>query len=171
MNSLYKFLNRILSVFFKKKTIFKWLFNLSPMYRRTTGKVMSVSDDLHRVEIKIPINYKNRNYVGTIFGGSLFSATDPICVIQLLEVLGKDYIVWDKSATIRFKKPAKDTVYCSFIFNDDEINNIRKIISLKQEMNLTKSFNIVDKNQKIYAEVEKTIYISSKEHFKTKRTS
>ena len=69
------------------------------MYRRSTGKVIKVSEDLLFVKIKIPISYKNRNFVGSIFGGSLFSATDPLFMIQLMNILGDNYVVWDKDAT------------------------------------------------------------------------
>ncbi|WP_235270985.1 PaaI family thioesterase [Flavobacterium sp. 316] len=81
------------------------MFNISPMYRRSCGKIFFVSDDLHVVKIKIPLTYKNKNYVGSMFGGSLFSATDPIYMIQLMQILGKEYVVWDKSTEIRFKRP------------------------------------------------------------------
>ena len=63
------------------------------MYRRSTGRITSVSDDLFMVKVKIPISYKNKNYVGAIFGGSMQAATDPIYMIQLLNILGDDYVV------------------------------------------------------------------------------
>ncbi|MEL6988648.1 MAG: DUF4442 domain-containing protein, partial [Bacteroidota bacterium] len=65
-------------------------FNLSPMYRRSVGKIVHVSDDLLKVEIKLPLNYKNRNYVNSIFGGSMFSAVDPIPMVQLINLIGDE---------------------------------------------------------------------------------
>jgi len=100
--TLFTFLNR----YFKKATLFKVGFNLSPMYKRSCGKISFASEDLHVVKIKIPLSYKNKNYVGSIFGGSLFAATDPIYMIQLMQILGKDYVVWDKKTDIKFKRPA-----------------------------------------------------------------
>ncbi len=100
-------MSKILSKFFKQHTIFKYGFNISPMYRRSTGRIIEVSEDLLKARVKIPISYKNKNYVGSIFGGSLFSATDPVFMIQLMNILGNDYVVWDKSAEIKFKRPAK----------------------------------------------------------------
>ena len=73
--------------------IFKHGFNISPMYRRTTARIIYISEDLKEVKIKIPLSYKNKNYVGAIFGGSMFSATDPIYMIQLMQILGEDYVV------------------------------------------------------------------------------
>ena len=61
------------------------------------------------VRVKIPLNWKTRNGVGTIFGGSLYAAVDPIYMTMLIKLLGPDYLVWDKSAAIRFLKPGRGT--------------------------------------------------------------
>ncbi|WP_221406657.1 DUF4442 domain-containing protein [Ekhidna lutea] len=105
---MYQFLSRISNKYFSRYAhiLFKWFFNKSPMYRRTTGRITSVTKDLSRIEVKIPLSYKNKNYVGTIFGGSLFSATDPIYMVQLIQLLGREYVVWDKSSMVKFKRPA-----------------------------------------------------------------
>src|SRR6478609_274408 len=116
-DKLFTFLNR----YFDKATIFKVLFNISPMYRRSCGKIIFASEDLHVVKIKIPLSYKNKNYVGSIFGGSLFAATDPIYMIQLMQILGKEYVVWDKKTDIRFKRPAYENAFASFEFTSLEI--------------------------------------------------
>jgi len=101
---------KILEKFFKRSTIFKYGFNFNPAYRRSTARVYFVSDDLLTVKIKIPLNYKNSNYLGTMFGGSMFAATNPIYMIQLITILGDDYIVWDKSGNIQFKRPGKNII-------------------------------------------------------------
>ncbi|WP_317129356.1 DUF4442 domain-containing protein [Flavivirga rizhaonensis] len=155
--------------FLSDKQIYKYGFNLSPMYRRSTGKVIEVSDNLHYVKIKIPLSFKNRNFVGSIFGGSLFSATDPIYMIQLMNILGEDYIVWDKAASIKYKRPGKDTLYCEFEFSTDEINAIKKNISSKGEIDIVKTPTIVDKEDNTIAELSKTIYIANKAFYKEKR--
>ena len=100
---MYRTLTNIAKRFFSDAQIYKYGFNWSPMYRRSTGKVIEVSEDLLYIKVKIPLNWKNRNFVGSIFGGSMLSATDPIYMIQLLKILGDDYVVWDKSATIKYK--------------------------------------------------------------------
>jgi hypothetical protein len=63
--------------------------------------------------------------VGTIFGGSLYGAIDPIYMIMLIKILGPDYVVWDKAATIRFKKPGRSTLHASFVLSDAELDGIR----------------------------------------------
>ena len=167
---MYATISKILSSFLKQSTIFKYGFNVSPMYRRSTGKVIEVSDDLFNVKVKIPISYKNKNYVGSVFGGSLFSATDPIFMIQLMNILGNDYVVWDKSANIKFKRPARETSYVDFVFTVNEIQQIKERVKKEQEIDLQKEINITNKEASVvYAEVSKTIYIANKSYYKNKR--
>ena len=166
---MYKTISKILKRFMSDKQIYKYGFNLSPMYRRSTGRIIEVSDDLHYVKIKIPLNWKNRNYVGTIFGGSMLSATDPIYMIQLMNILGEDYIVWDKAASIKYKRPGKDTIYCEFKFTKEDIENIKTQVNKKGEIDLIKTPHLVDKQGKVIAELSKTIYIANKAFYKEKR--
>lgn len=139
------------------------------MYRRTTGRITSVTKDLSRIEVKIPLSYKNKNYVGTIFGGSLFSATDPIYMVQLIQLLGREYVVWDKSSMIKFKRPANENAYVVFEFTDEEISKLKADISAKKEVDLTKTVLIKSKEGKVFCEIEKTIYVADKEFYKEKK--
>lgn len=163
--TLFTFLNR----YFKKATLFKVGFNLSPMYKRSCGKIIFASEDLHVVKIKIPLSYKNRNYVGSIFGGSLFAATDPIYMIQLMQILGKDYVVWDKKTAIKFKRPAYEHAFATFEFSTAEINEIIQKVKDEKEVDYTKRLHITDKNGIVFAELDKTLYIATKAHYKEKR--
>ena len=150
--------------------LFKFGFNYSPMYRRSTARIKNVSKDLLHVDIKLPISWKNRNYMNSIFGGSMFAATDPISMIQLVYILGKSYVVWDRSAEIVFKKPAKEDLYADFDFSKEEIDEIRNGVAENKETNIEKKIYLRDKERKtIFAEVTKTIYVAEKEYFKEKK--
>ncbi|MDD7887208.1 DUF4442 domain-containing protein [Flavivirga sp. 57AJ16] len=166
---MYRTLTKILKTFLTDAQIYKYGFNWSPMYRRTTAKVIKVSSNLLYVKIAIPLSIKNKNYVGSIFGGSLFSATDPIYMIQLINILGDHYIVWDKDATIRYKRPAKENVYAAFSFSSEEIENIKVQVAQNGELNLTKTVHITNKDGVVFAEVIKTIYVADKTFYKEKR--
>lgn len=148
--------------------IFKHGFNLSPMYRRTTARVVEITDGLKQVKIKVPLSYKNKNYVGAIFGGSMFAATDPIYMIQLVQILGEDYVVWDKAATINYKRPAKEHLFCEFIFTDAEIESIKKQVAQTHEMTIEKTTYLTNANAQVFAEVIKTLYIAEKSFYKEK---
>ena len=168
--SLYQKIAEIGTKFFKKKTLFKYGFNLSPMYRRSTGRITYVSDDLLDVKIKLPLTYKNRNYVNSIFGGSMFSAVDPIPMVQLINLLGDDYVVWDKSAEIFFKRPAKTHLYANFNYSEEELADIKQRVSQENEIEILKTTLLKDDHsEKVYCEVKKVIYVASKSYYKEKR--
>lgn len=168
--SLYQKLERLVSKFFTQSQLFKYGFNLSPMYRRSTARITEVTDDLMHIKIKLPISYKNRNYVNSIFGGSMFSAVDPIPMIQILNILGDDYVVWDKAAEIKFKRPGRENLYANFNCTPSEILNIKKRIENEQEIEVEKLTQLTNKNGDIvFCEVSKTIYIANKNFYKSKR--
>ncbi|MBC2843789.1 DUF4442 domain-containing protein [Winogradskyella flava] len=165
---MYKSGTEFLKRFFKVSTIYKYGFNWSPMYRRTTAKLIDVSDDLHYVKIRLQLNWKNRNYAGSIFGGSMLAATDPIYMIQLIQILGDDYVVWDKAVEARYKKPAKSTIFGEFIFTEDEIEGIKQKVEAHRETDIVKTMNLVDEKKNIIATFNKTLYIADKLFYKEK---
>lgn len=168
--SVYKKLAALGSRFMKPHQLFKTGFNLSPMYRRSTGRILSVTPDLLHVRIRIPISYKNRNYVNSIYGGSMFSATDPIYMIQYIHLLGDAYVVWDKSAQIFFKKPAREDLYADFILTETELQQVRDAVARNGETEVQKTAYLTDQSGSvIYCEVRKIIYIAGKEYFKEKK--
>src|SRR5215475_799510 len=103
----------------------RWMFNLFPAYRGTGARVTYVASDFREVRVKLPLSWRTRNYVGTIFGGSLYGAVDPVYMIMLIKLLGPDYIVWDKKAEIRFLKPGRSTLYATFRIDEEELQAIR----------------------------------------------
>jgi len=168
---MYKSGTKLLKKYFKVSTIYKYGFNWSPMYRRTTAKIVDVSDDLLYIKIRLKLNWKNRNYAGTMFGGSMLAATDPIYMIQLLQILGDQYIVWDKAVDAKYKKPGKGTIYGEFIFTKEEIDSIKKTVHEKNHMDLTKTMSLVDAEKNIIATFNKTLYIADKDFYKNKLKS
>ncbi len=168
--SFYQKITAIGKRFVSNNVLFKYGFNWSPMYRRSTGRVHTVSEDLSRITIKIPLTWKNKNYVGTIFGGSMFAAVDPIPMVQLMNLLDDHYVVWDKSATIKFKRPAKETLYGEFLFSDEELNSIKSRVATENEIEIVKSTILMNKDRtKEFCVVDKTLYIADKAFYKKKR--
>lgn len=165
---MYKIFTQFLTRFLKPSTIYKYGFNWSPMYKRSTGKLIEVSDNLHYVKIQLKLNWKNRNYAGTIFGGSMLAATDPIYMIQLIQILGDDYVVWDKAVTAKYKRPGKGTIYGEFIFSDEEITTIKNKIAKEHEFDIVKNMSLINTKNETIAEFYKTLYIANKAFYKKK---
>ena len=168
--SLYQQVGKIGSKFISKAKLFKYGFNFSPMYRRSTGRIKEVSADLRTVKVRLPISYKNRNYVNAIFGGSMFSAVDPIPMVQLINLLDDTYIVWDKSAEIFFKRPARENLYAEFHYSEEELQSIMEGVAANNEIEIQKNTLLTNRDQTtVFCEVRKTIYVADKAYYKQKR--
>lgn len=135
---------------------------LIPAYRGTGGKIAYASDDWREVRVEIPLSRRTRNYVGTIFGGSMYGAVDPIYMVMLIKALGPDYVVWDKAATIRFRKPGRSTLHARFVIDDAELDTIRDALRTQPTVDRTYIIHLVDAGGVLHAEVEKVIHIRPK---------
>lgn len=118
--------------------------------------------DLRSVEVELRLRFWNRNYVGTHYGGSLYSMTDPFYMLMLMENLGREYIVWDKAATIRFRKPGKGTVRAEFRLTQQMLDDIRSRLASAEKYEPTFQVQVKDETGETVAEVEKVIYIRRK---------
>ncbi len=134
-------------------------FNLFPAYRGTGGRVTYISHDWKRVKIKLPLNWRTRNYVGTIYGGSLYGAVDPIYMLMLIKILGRNYIVWDKAAFVEFKKPGKSTLFAEFIISNEEIHTIQTLLETEVSIDRIYHVDLIDAEGIVHASVKKTLYI------------
>lgn len=141
---------------------FRWGFNLFPAYRGTGGRVTYISEDWRDVSVKIPLSWRTRNYVGTIYGGSIYGAVDPIYMLMLIRILGPEYVIWDKAAAIRFKKPGKSTLYADFALSTAEIEEIKRLAETERSIDRVYNLELKDKNSVVHAFIEKTIYISKR---------
>ncbi|MBK7226665.1 MAG: DUF4442 domain-containing protein [Saprospiraceae bacterium] len=167
--SYYQAIATIATKYFGVSKAFKYGFNWSPMYRRSNARIIAVSKDLMKIEIRLPLTYKNVNYMNSMFGGSMFAAVDPIPMIQLVSILGKEYVVWDKSAEIYFKRPAKENLFATFEFSNEEVEEIKSRVKSEKEISISKSTILTNKiGDTVYCEVKKTIYIADKMFYKQK---
>ncbi len=137
----------------------RWGWNLFPAYRGTGGRVTYVASDFGEVHVRLPLSWRTRNYVGTIFGGSLYGAVDPIYMIMLIKILGPDYVVWDKAATIRFVRPGRTTLTARFRVNDEEVRAIRAELETADSVDRIYRVELTDGEGRVHAEVDKTIYV------------
>lgn len=137
----------------------RWLFNFFPAYRGTGGRITYVAQDYREVRVKLPLNWRTRNYVGTIFGGSLYGAVDPFYMIMLIKILGPGYTVWDKAAVIRFKRPGRTTLTARFLLPAEEIETIRRLVAEAPSVDRVYTVDLVDAAGLVHATVEKTVYI------------
>jgi Domain of unknown function (DUF4442) len=137
----------------------RWGFNLFPAWRGTGARVTYIADDWREIRVRLPLTWRTRNYVGTLFGGSLYGAADPMYMIMLIHSLGPSYTVWDKSAAIRFRKPGRSTLYARFLLDEAEIEAIRGLLETAPSIDRVYTVDLADASGLVHASVEKTIHI------------
>ena len=141
---------------------FRRRMNLFPAYRGTGGRVEYVAGDWKEVRVRLPLSWRTRNAVGTIFGGSLYGAVDPLYMLMLIRLLGSDYVVWDKAATIRFRRPGRTTLRAAIHVDDAELDRIRAAVAEHGKVDRLYRIELVDADGLVHAEVEKTVYVAAK---------
>jgi len=115
------------------------------------------------VDVEMKLRFWNANYVGTHFGGSLFAMTDAFYMLMLMANLGRDYIVWDKAATIRYRKPGKGTVRAEFRLSDSQIEDIREKLKTLPKYEPVFTVEVKDEAGVVIAEVEKLLHVRTKQ--------
>lgn len=139
---------------------FRWAFNFWPCYRGTGARVTFVAADWSEIRIRLPLSWRTRNYVGTIFGGSLYAGVDPFYMLMLIKRLGPGYVVWDKAASIRFRRPGRSTLTARFTLEEGELEDIRRLLREQPKVDRTYTVPLLDAEGQLHAEVQKVIHIS-----------
>lgn len=147
----------------KKKAWFFKLMSYWPPYFGAGILVKRVSADLREIDVEMRQRFWNTNYVGVHFGGSLYAMTDPFFMLILMENLGSDYIVWDKGATIRFKRPGKGRVTAKFKLTEEQIIAIREKADSEPKVEPVFTVQVMDDDGTVVAEVEKLLYVKRKQ--------
>jgi len=137
--------------------------NFWPPFFGAGIKVKSVDSQWRQMVIELKLRPWTSNYVGTQFGGSMFAMTDAFYMVMLLRNLGREYIVWDKSATIRYLKPGRTHLRAIFHLSEDDIMQIKEVLKTQKKMDWTRKVEIKDLNGEVVAEVDKVVYIRKKD--------
>ena len=138
------------------------LLNIWPPFLGAGIRIMRLGPGWKEIDVEMKLRWWNRNYVGTHYGGSLYSMTDPFIMLMLIENLGKDYLVWDKSASIRFKKPGRGTVSASFRLSEPQLREIKQALNSEEKIERPFTVEVKDESGNVIAEVEKLLHVRKK---------
>jgi len=141
----------------------RWGFNLFPAYRGTGARIAYIRGDWTEVRVRLPLSWRSRNYVGTIYGGSMYGAVDPIYMVMLIKRLGPGYTVWDKAASIRFRRPGRSTLYATFAVGEDIVAAIREELTRVPKLERVFTIDLTDAGGTVHATVEKVLHVSRRE--------
>ena len=140
----------------------KLLLNLYPPFLGAGIRVKHVATDFSEVIVEMKLRWFNKNPAGTHFGGSLYTMVDPIYMLMLINILGREYIVWDKSATIDFISPGRGKMSAKFELVQEQIDEV--IAKTENGIKYLPEYRIdvLDEKKQLVARVTKTLYIKRK---------
>ncbi len=139
------------------------LFNVYPPYLGAGVRVRHLSDDFRSARVEMPLRWYNRNYVGTHFGGSLFSMTDPFLMIMVLRNLGPEYVVWDRAAEIEFVAPGRGTMVAEFTIDEPLLDALRAATASGEKHLKWFDVTVRDADGATVARVRKQLYVRRKD--------
>ncbi len=151
-----------------KNFLLRWI-NFWPPFLGTGIRVKHIAKDFTRIDVEMKLRFWNKNYVGTQFGGSLYAMVDPFYMLILMENLGREYIVWDKAAEIRFENPGRGRVRASFHLSQEQIAQVKEQADNLGKFEPVFTVQVFDDNGIIIATVNKTLYIRRKDAVKPEK--
>jgi len=152
-----------------RRAMVRAAFNCYPPYRGSGARVADISPDFRSFTVRIDLNWRTRNLVGTVFGGSIYTATDPIFMTILIIGLGPEYVVWDKAATVQFKRPGNSSLTAVLSIADSEIESIKKELETVRSTDREYTAELSDKAGNVCATVKKTLYIAHRKEGKNQK--
>jgi acyl-coenzyme A thioesterase PaaI-like protein len=140
----------------------RFAFNWFPAYRGTGARVEHIAADWREVRIRLSLSWRTRNYVGTIFGGSMYGALDPMYMVMLIKLLGPGYEVWDKAASIRFRRPGRSTLRATFRISAEELEDIRARVARDGRTEQQFTVELTGQDGTVHASCEKRLSIRAR---------
>lgn len=137
----------------------KLVMNIYPPYLFAAIRIDKIAADWRELHVSMRLRWFNRNAVGTHFGGSIYSMVDPHLMLLLMQVLGDDYVVWDKSAEIDFHKPGRGRIRSAIRITDEDLEEIRRRTEGSEAYRPTFRLEIMDEDDDLVARVTKVLHV------------
>jgi acyl-coenzyme A thioesterase PaaI-like protein len=141
---------------------FRNFMNCWPPFFGMRIHIEHISDDWRNIRMRMKLSLRNKNYVGSHFGGGLFAMTDPFYMLMFMQLLGRDYLVWDKAAKIEFVEPGRSTVYAHFVVTDAMLAEAKAATANGDKYEPTYRVDVVNAEGRVIARIDKTLYIRKK---------
>lgn len=142
-----------------KIKLLRWRFNRYPAYRQSGARVTHIGEDFHEITIKLPLNRLTRNLHGTIYGGAMYAAVDPLHAVLVAYHLGPDYHVWMKSAQIDFKRPGRSDLHATARVTPHDIDEIRAALAHTAKLDRVFKLQLTDADGGVAVNFALTIHI------------
>lgn len=158
-------MNKGIAWLYKPKTV-RLALNIWPPFWGAGIRIEEISDDFRCVRVRLKLRWWNKNANRTQFGGSIFSLTDPIYALMLMGMLGDQYFVWDKEASINFIKPGSSDLYAEFQISEAQLEAILSETASGEKCFPEFVAYVKDRDNVVVAEVQRKLYIRKKPKYR-----
>lgn len=144
------------------ENVLKWAIRFYPPLFFQRIWVKKFDKDFRGVEVKIGKSFLNANYNKSIFGGTIFAASDPFYALlfdQILKRRGLKTRVWLKSAEIKYLKPGRSNLYFTIKLSDQTIDEAEHVLRTAGKFVKAYPIKIVNDQGEICASVMNEVYI------------
>jgi acyl-coenzyme A thioesterase PaaI-like protein len=142
-----------------KKRLLRHAINFYPAYFGSGGRVKYIADDWREVRMELPYNWRTKGSSGALFGGSIYAAIDPFYAMMVAKNVGAEFVVWDKAARIRYRRPGRGTLHARFVLEDGEVEEILAALRGRKSVDRVYVVELVDEKGEAHAIIEKTVYV------------
>ncbi len=139
--------------------LFRRAINLYPAYFGSGGRVRCISPDWREVRMELPFNWRTKGSSGAIFGGSIYAAIDPFYALMVAKNVGAEYVVWDRAASIRYRRPGRSKLHARFVLEDGEVEEILRGLRGRKSVDRVYTVELVDAEGEAHAIIEKVVYV------------
>lgn len=140
----------------------KIFLNLYPPFIFNRIRIIAIEEGFKGCTVKIKKSLFNRNMNGTVFGGALFSASDPFYAIlywQIFERKGYKIQTWLKSAEIHYMRPADQNLYLDFHLTDEQILEAEESLNSTGKYKQVHEIRYKSKDGDIYVIAKTEVYL------------
>ncbi|EKO3407753.1 DUF4442 domain-containing protein [Vibrio fluvialis] len=149
-----------------KPNIVKWALNSWPPFWGAGIKIESISEDFREVRMRLKLRWWNKNANRSQYGGSIFSLTDPVYSLMLMGILGEQYYVWDKEASINFIKPGHTDLYAEFLIPQQQLDAILNATACGDKCFPEFIIHVKNAHGEVVSEVHRKLYVRKKPKFR-----
>ena len=153
---------RIFVLMVVSENMLKWAMRFYPPLFFQRIWVIKFDKGFTGVHVKISKSFLNVNYNRTIFGGTIFSASDPFFALlfdQILQRRGLKCRVWLRSAEIRYLKPGATNLYFTISLSEEQIKEAETILLTEGKFVKAYPMNIFSSEGLLCATVINEVYI------------
>lgn len=147
------------------ESLLKWALNFYPPLLFQRIHIRKFHPGFRGVDVRIANSFLNRNYNGSIFGGTIYAATDPFYALlfdQLMQRKGFKVRVWLKSGSIQYLKPGMKNLYFTINITDEMIQEASAALRSKDKFVKTYSMEIYDSDGLLCATALNEVYVRNK---------